>query len=101
MEIRGPRAPQIVGNAIHDSSGVGVVVEGLVEPWLSHNSFQRNKGGALSARDGAKPALSGNVFEKDPIDLPGVTQDALREHNFLIDVKPAKPVRTGRGGRKE
>lgn len=101
IEIRGPRAPAVVGNSIHDCTGVGVVVEGNVEPWLSHNSFQRNKGGAVSARDGAKPALSGNTFEKDPIDLPGVSLDSLREHNFLIDVKPAKPVRAARGGRKE
>jgi serine/threonine protein phosphatase PrpC len=101
IEIRGPRAPAIMGNAIHDCSGVGVVVEGLVEPWLSHNSFQRNKGGALSARGGAKPVVAGNVFEKDAIDLPGVSLDSLREHNFLLDVKPAKPAHAARGGRKE
>jgi serine/threonine protein phosphatase PrpC len=101
IEIRGPRAPSLFANAIHDCTGVGVVVDGVVEPWLSHNTFQRNKGGGLSARNGAKPVLTGNVFEKNDIDLPGVSQDTLREHNYLIDVKPVRPARGARGGRKE
>ena len=92
----------IVGNAIHDCSGFGMIVDGPGAPWLSHNTFVRNKGSGLSARNGAKPALAGNVFEKNDIDLPGVSFDALREHNYLIDVKlPRPPAHGARGGRKE
>jgi hypothetical protein len=102
IEVRGG-APAIVGNAIHDCSGVGLVADGASAPWLSHNTFVRNKGGALSARNGARPSLTGNVFEKNDVDLPGVSFEALREHNYLIDVKSPRPAaaHTARGGRKE
>ena len=101
IEIRGPRAPSIVGDAIHDCSGFGALIDGNLEPWFSHNTFQRNKGGAISARNGAKPALTGNVFEKNDLDVPGVPVETLREHNFLIGAQPARTAHPARGGRKE
>jgi serine/threonine protein phosphatase PrpC len=96
IEIRGSSRVSLVGNAIHDCLAEGLLMSGPMEPWISHNSFQRNKGG-LTARDGARPALAGNVFEKNPIVLPPEIQmDTVREHNFVLDAKPA-----ARGKKKE
>ncbi len=36
----------------------------LRQPWISHNAIRRNQGSAIAARDGARPVLDGNVFEK-------------------------------------
>ena len=82
IQIRGG-APQLVGNAVHDCLAEGVIVEGGAAPWISHNSFQRNKGAGLAARPGTRPSLIDNVFEKNAIDLP---PDAPKERDFLIDV---------------
>lgn len=89
IEIRGASHVSLVGDAIHDCLAEGLLMSGPMEPWILHNSFQRNKGG-LVARDGARPALAGNVFEKNPIVLPPEIQmDTVREHNFILDAKPA------------
>jgi PPM family protein phosphatase len=88
IEARGASRVSLVGSAIHDCIGEGLLMSGPVEAWISHNSFQRNKGG-LAARDGARPALVGNVFEKNPIVLPPeVPMDTVREHNFILDARP-------------
>ena len=77
------------GNAIHDCIAEGLLIAGASSPFVSHNTFQRIKGPAIAARDGAKPEIVGNTFEKSTLDLPpDVSLDALREHNFLIDMKP-------------
>jgi len=95
IQVQGEGSPKLVGNAIHDCAREGLLVLAPATPWVEHNSFQRNKAG-LVAREGAKPALIGNVFDKNPVDLPpAIPRDTVREHNFFLDV-PAAP----RGGRK-
>jgi len=79
----------LVGNAVHDCSAEGLLIAGASKPWISHNSFQRDKGG-VRAREGAQPALVGNVFEKTALQLPPATDmKALRERNFLLDERRA------------
>jgi PPM family protein phosphatase len=89
--------PRLVGNAIHDCTAVAVLISGPARPWISHNSLQRNKTGLL-ARDGAHPSLVGNVFEKNPVDLPpDMDAAAIRERNFFVEAphRPAtRPART-------
>jgi parallel beta-helix repeat protein len=94
IEIRGAASSTLRGNAIHDCSAEGILIVGPSSPLISHNTFQRIKGPAIAARDGAKPELIGNVFEKSTLDLPPDMLDAVREHNFMVDVKP--PVRGGK-----
>jgi hypothetical protein len=92
IEIHGGIAT-LVGNAVHDCAGEGVLILGAGTPWLSHNTIQRNKGAGIAARDGAKPGLMGNVIEKNSLELPADTDMALiRERNFLLD---AAVPRTG------
>jgi hypothetical protein len=54
----------------------------------------------LAVRDGARPVLVDNVFEKNGVELPPEMQlDTVRAHNYFIDVKfprPAVPA-AGRG----
>ena len=91
IEARGASQLNLVGNSIHDCPGEALLLSGPIEAWISHNSFQRNKNG-LVARDGAKPALVGNVFEKNPIVLPPeIPMDTVRDHNFILDARPAAP----------
>jgi hypothetical protein len=95
IEIRGERSPTVQSASIHDSTGEGILINGPSAPWLLHNNIQRNGRAGLAARDGAHPALVGNVFEKNPVELgPDVPMDTVREMNFFLDVKPA------RGGKK-
>jgi PPM family protein phosphatase len=110
IQITGPRAPELTANAIHDCAIAGVSMEGLVNPWLFHNSFQRDKA-AIAIHGEAKPVLTGNVFEKAPFALPAdVPLAPVREHNFLLDLRlpgnPAGPIRNlppapGRKGREQ
>ena len=98
IEIHGGNAV-LVGNAVHDCAAEGVLILGDGGYWLSHNAIQRNKGAGISARDGAKPGLIGNIIEKNSLELPGVEMDPLRERNFLLDApgRGASPGRDGRG----
>jgi hypothetical protein len=98
IEIRGAASPELRANSIHDCAGPGVLVSGLSQPWISHNAIRRNKVG-LVARDGARPVLVDNVFEKNGVELPPeMSQDDLRAHNSFIDVKlPRPPAAAGRG----
>jgi len=89
IEIRGAASPTLRGDAIHDCIAEGILIAGPSSPLISHNTFQRIKGPAIAARDGAKPELVGNVFEKSVLDLPpDLPLDTVREHNFMVDVKP-------------
>jgi serine/threonine protein phosphatase PrpC len=90
IEIRGGASPSLRGNAIRDSVSEGLLIQGPSAAWVSHNTFQSNKGAGLAARDGAKPALVGNVFDKNGIDLPADQMPAVKEHNFLLDLKAGK-----------
>jgi parallel beta helix pectate lyase-like protein len=95
MEIRGERSPMVQSASIHDSTGEGILIDGPSAPWLLHNNIQRNGRAGVAARDGAHPALVGNVFEKNPVELgPDVPMDTVRGMNFFLDAKPA------RGGKK-
>jgi len=99
IEIHGGNAT-LAGNAVHDCSSEGVLILGAGTPWLSHNSIQRNKGAGIAARDGARPALIGNVIEKNSLELPAGTDMALiRERNFLLDA--VAPRATAKAGGKK
>ena len=94
IEIRGGGKVSLTGNAIHDCLHEGVLIVGASTPWISHNSLQRNLGpGRLAAREGARPSLVGNVFEKNKLELPPeISVDVVRSKNFFLDDKPRAPV---------
>jgi hypothetical protein len=93
IEIRGGGKVSLTGNAIHDCLHEGLLIVGASTPWISHNSFQRNQGPALAAREGARPSLVGNVFEKNKLELPPeISVDVVRSKNFFLDDKPRAPV---------
>ena len=93
VEIIGGGPAVLIGNAVHDC-GVGVRINGPLESWLSHNSFQRNNLG-LVAVDGARPSLIGNIFDKSPLELPpDMDLKAVWEKNFRLDAAP--PARRAR-----
>jgi PPM family protein phosphatase len=97
IEIRGAASPVLLGNAIQDCAGEGVLISGPSAPRLSHNSLLRNGRAGVAGHDGAHPVLVGNIFEKNNVDLPqDVNMDAVREANFFLDVKTPK----AQGGRK-
>jgi PPM family protein phosphatase len=97
IEIRGAASPVLLGNAIHDCAGEGILISGPSTPRLSHNSLLRNGRAGVAAHDGAHPVLVGNIFEKNSVDLPqDVNMDAIREANFFLDVKAPRP----QGGHK-
>jgi hypothetical protein len=95
IEIRGAASPVLRANSVHDCGGAGILISGPSQPWISHNSLRGNKTG-LAAHDGARPALDGNVFDKNAtqVELPAeMPMKDVRAHNTFIDAKPA-------GGRK-
>jgi serine/threonine protein phosphatase PrpC len=95
VEIRGTASPVLRANAIHDCSNEGVLILGASEPWISHNDIRRNKGADLAARDGARPAMVGNVFEKNAVEVPEDMKQTVAERNTFLDsgaaVKKAAP----------
>ena len=91
IEIRGAASPTLRANSVHDSSGAGILISGPSQPWISHNTLRGNKTG-LTAHDGARPALEGNLFDKNSIqvELPAeMPMKDVRAHNTFIDAKPA------------
>ena len=98
IEIRGSASPVLSGNDIHDCTAEGVLITGPSAPWVWHNSIQRNKGAALAARDGARPALAGNVFEKNAVELPPeISMQDVRQRNFFLDAASASHRPAARG----
>jgi serine/threonine protein phosphatase PrpC len=98
VEVRGAASPALIGNAIHDCGGEGILISGPSSPWLSHNSILRNRGAGIAARDGARPSLVGNVIEGNSLELlPGTDLDGVRAKNFLLEPK-AEPIH-GKGTR--
>jgi serine/threonine protein phosphatase PrpC len=91
VEIRGSSSPVLRANSVHDCLGEGVLILGASQAWISHNDIRRNKGAGLAARDGARPALLQNVFEKNAVDPPELMAEA-KEQNLFLDV-PAPSVR--------
>ena len=96
IEVRGG-SPTILGNSIHDCLLDGIVVTASATPWVLHNTIRRNKGAAIAAKEGARPALRDNVFEKNPLSLPPeIPLDAVRAQNVFLDTatpprRPAPP----------
>ncbi|HMD70772.1 MAG TPA: protein phosphatase 2C domain-containing protein [Bryobacteraceae bacterium] len=68
--IRGTGEVSLVGNTIQDCLAEGVLIAGTSAPWISHNLIRRNKGAAIAAREGARPVLDGNMFERGTLELP-------------------------------
>jgi serine/threonine protein phosphatase PrpC len=92
--------PHLLANAVRDCTGIGVLITGPVQPWMSHNSILRNKVG-LVAREGARPSMVGNVFEKNGLDLPAdMDLPAIHQNNFFLEM-PAPRRTAPRGGRGE
>jgi serine/threonine protein phosphatase PrpC len=89
IEIRGTRSPTLRANAIRDCLAEGVLILGPAAPWLSHNLIQANRGAGLAARDGAKPSLLANTFDRNVLDPPAT--DAVKELNFFLS--PPRPPR--------
>jgi PPM family protein phosphatase len=101
IEVHGSASPAIGGNAIHDCTAEGILILGPSAPWVWHNSIQRNKGAGLAARDGARPALAGNVFEKNAVELPPeISMEDVRQHNFFLDAARAPVPRPALGPRQ-
>jgi serine/threonine protein phosphatase PrpC len=95
IEIRGSASPVLRANAIRDCLAEGVLILGPGAPWLSHNLIQANKGAGVAARDGAKPSLLGNVFDRNVLEPPAT--DSVKELNFFLPVRaPARPNRPAR-----
>ena len=89
IEIRGTASPVLRANSIHDCISEGVLILGGSRAWISHNDIRRNKGAGLAARDGALPALLGNVFEKNAVEVPEELKPALKDQNLLLDIPAA------------
>ena len=90
IEIRGAASPTLRGNSFHDCAGAGILITGPSQPWISHNTLRGNKTG-LAAHDGARPALEGNLFDKNAVQVelpPEMPMKDVRAHNTFIDAKP-------------
>ncbi len=93
--IRGGGKPLLRGSLIRDCA-VGVLATGPVEPWISHNAIVKNRKAGFVAAEGARPALSGNTFDRNRLELPpDMDMRSVREHNFVVSVGPSS------GGRKQ
>ena len=68
-----------------------MLILGPSAPWLSHNLIQTNKGAGVAARDGAKPSLLANTFDRNVLEPPAT--DAVKELNFFL---PRLAPRRGR-----
>jgi serine/threonine protein phosphatase PrpC len=90
VEIRGAASPVLRANSIHDCASEGVLILGESQAWISHNDIRRNKVAGLVVRDGARPALLGNIFEKNAVDVPPEQLIAVKEQNMLLDLPPAR-----------
>jgi hypothetical protein len=90
IEIKGADSPVLRANSIHDCASEGVLILGGSQAWISHNDIRRNKGAGLAARDGARPALLGNVFEKNAVEVPDELKTAVKDQNVFVDVPPAR-----------
>ncbi len=95
IEIRGSASPVLRANAVRDCLAEGVLILGPSAPWLSHNLIQNNKGAGVAARDGAKPSLLGNTFDRNVLEPPAT--DAVKALNFFLPAPaPARPSRPAR-----
>lgn len=100
IEITGAASPVLRANSVHDCANEGVLILGGSQAWISHNDILRNKGAGLAARDGARPALLDNVFEKNAVEVPDDLKTELRDHNRLVDL-PAPARKTAPPAKKK
>jgi serine/threonine protein phosphatase PrpC len=93
VEVRGGHGASLSASVVEDCLAEGILITGGAAPWISHNTFRRNKGAGLAARDGAKPLLRDNIFEKNAVDLPPDMMDPAKANNLFLDVRPvARPA---------
>jgi serine/threonine protein phosphatase PrpC len=88
IEILGSASPMLRASAVRECLAEGVLILGPSAPWLSHNLIQANKGAGVAARDGAKPSLLANTFDRNVLE-PAAT-DSVKELNFFLG--PAQPA---------
>jgi serine/threonine protein phosphatase PrpC len=98
VEIRGSASPVLRANAIRDSLAEGVLIMGPGAPWLSHNLIQANRGAGVAARDGARPSLLANTFDRNVLEPPAT--DAVKALNFFLEPVRA-PARRRAGEAKQ
>ncbi len=90
VEVRGGHGASLSASVVEDCLSEGILITGGAAPWISHNTFRRNKGAGLAARDGAKPLLRDNVFEKNGVELPPEMMDAVKASNLFLDGGPVR-----------
>lgn len=90
IEVEGSASPWLRGNAIRECLAEGVLILGPSAPWLAHNLLQANRGAGVAARDGAKPSLLANTFDRSVLD-PAPT-DAVKGLNFFLGAPARTPV---------
>ena len=97
IEIHGGGSPIVRASAIRDCLAEGVLLMGPNTAWLSHNLLEGNKGAGVAARDGAKPSLLANMFDRNVLEPPPA--EAVKALNFFLGV-PQKPGRASRAARQ-
>jgi len=97
IQISGSGSSAVRASAIRDCLTEGVLLLGANTPWLSHNLLQGNKGAGVAARDGAKPSLLGNTFDRNVLEPPA--SEAVKALNFFLGM-PQTPGRAGRAARQ-
>ncbi|MEO8368533.1 MAG: protein phosphatase 2C domain-containing protein [Candidatus Solibacter sp.] len=97
IEIRGAGNSAVRASAIRDCLAEGMLLMGPNTPWLSHNLLQGNKAAGVAARDGSKPSLLGNTFDRNVLEPS--PSDAVKALNSFI-AAPAAPGRAARVARQ-
>ena len=83
IQVRGGSGTSLSASTVEDCLAEGMLITGGASPWISHSMFRRNKGAGLAARDGARPVLRDNTFEKNIVELPLDLMEAARATNLL------------------
>jgi hypothetical protein len=99
VEIRGAASPWLRANSIHNCTAEGILISGASQPWISQNTIVANGRAGLAAHDGARPALVGNLFDKNPVELPpDMKMDTVRELNHFPETRPPRAPRAPAAG---
>ncbi|HWC97639.1 MAG TPA: protein phosphatase 2C domain-containing protein [Candidatus Sulfopaludibacter sp.] len=96
IEVRGGSGTSLSASAVEDCLAEGVLITGAAAPWIAHNTFRRNKGAGLAARDGARPVLRDNLFEKNTVELPPDLLEAARASNVFPPPATLHPAPRGK-----
>jgi hypothetical protein len=112
IEVAAGAGTSITGGDIHDNPGAGLVIRAGASPRIANSRFARNGGAertaaAIVIEPGARPRLSGNVFQGiSPDVLTGLSQserDAIRKSNWFPGSDGGRvttPPRRAPGGRR-